>query len=201
MNIIHNNQNNISAYHFLSLHNKENIDDYYLENSSGKILSSEDIVKKDEKYIIREKCRGGSSLNQSGNSFIITIGSSIIYAIITIIYYNYYITNILIGKYCDSPDEIPNAKNIPGAFSKNSNNKQKGGIAIGRKIKIIEKIRLVIFGLPHAILVAEFKNNGAMSINMKTANMAKLRIEPRLVCVFLINFSFLYGNESLIKVS
>ena len=48
MNIIHNNQNNISAYHFLSLHNKENIDDYYLENSSGKILSSEDIVKKDE---------------------------------------------------------------------------------------------------------------------------------------------------------
>lgn len=131
MNIIHNNQNNISAYHFLSLHIKENIDDYYLENSSGKILSSEDIVKKDEKYIIREKCRGGSSLNQSGNSFIITIGSSIIYAIITIIYYNYYITNILIGKYCDSSDEIPNAKNIPGAFSKNSNNKQKGGIAIG----------------------------------------------------------------------
>ena len=131
MNIIHNNQNNISAYHFLSLHIKENIDDYYLENSSGRILSKEDIVEKGEKYVIIEKCRGGSSLNQSGNSFIITIGSAIIYGIITIIYYNYYITNILIGKYCDSPDEILNAKNIPGAFSKNSKNRQKGGIAIG----------------------------------------------------------------------
>jgi hypothetical protein len=127
MNIIHNNQNNISAYHFLSLHIKENIDDYYLENSSGRILSKEDIVEKGEKYVIIEKCRGGSSLNQSGNSFIITIGSAIIYGIITIIYYNYYITNILIGKYCDSPDEISlNSKNIPGAFAK-----QNGGIAVG----------------------------------------------------------------------
>jgi hypothetical protein len=128
MNIIHNNQNNISAYHLLSLHIKENIDDYYLTNSSGRILSNEDIVEKGEKYTIKEKCKGGSSLNQSGNSFVITIGSSIIYSIITIIYYNYYITNILIGKYCDSPDEIPNTKNIPGAFSKN---KQNGGYAIG----------------------------------------------------------------------
>ena len=121
MNIIHNNQNNISVYHFLSLHIKENIDDYYLENSSGRILSKEDIVEKDEKYTIREKCKGGSSLNQSGNSFIITIGSSIIYSIITIMYYNYYITNILIGKYCDMPDiDIPNAnlKNISGPFGK-----------------------------------------------------------------------------------
>ena len=121
MNIIHNNQNNISAYHLLSLHIKENIDDYYLENSSGKILSSEDIVEKGKKYIIKEKCRGGSSLNRSGNSYIITIGSSIIYAIITILYYNYYITNILIGKYCDIPDvDMPDIdlKNIPGAFSK-----------------------------------------------------------------------------------
>ena len=121
MNIIHNNQNNISVYHFLSLHIKENIDDYYLENSSGRILSNEDIVGKGEKYTIREKCKGGSSLNQSGNSFIITIGSAIIYSIITIIYYNYYITNILIGKYCDSPDEISlnvNLKNISGPFGK-----------------------------------------------------------------------------------
>jgi len=121
MNIIHNNQNNISVYHFLCLHIKENIDDYYLENSSGRILSNEDIVGKGEKYTIREKCKGGSSLNQSGNSFIITIGSAIIYSIITIIYYNYYITNILIGKYCDSPDEISlnvNLKNISGPFGK-----------------------------------------------------------------------------------
>jgi hypothetical protein len=121
MNIIHNNQNNISVYHFLSLHIKENIDDYYLENSSGRILSKEDIVEKGEKYTIREKCKGGSSLNQSGNSFIITIGSSIIYSIITIMYYNYYITNILIGKYCDIPDvDIPNVnvKNISGPFGK-----------------------------------------------------------------------------------
>ena len=133
MNIFHTNQNNISVYHFLSLHIKQNIDDYYLENSSGKILSNEEIVEKGEKYIIRKKCRGGSSLDQSGNSFIITIGSAIIYGIITIIYYNYYITNILIGKYCDSPDEIiPNSKNIPGAFAKKENNtKQHGGIAIG----------------------------------------------------------------------
>jgi hypothetical protein len=122
---------NISAYHYLSLHIKKNIDDYYLENSSGKILSNEDIIRKGEKYTIRKKCRGGSSLDQSGNSYIITIGSSIIYAIITIIYYNYYITNILIGKYCDSPEEIPNSKNIPGAFSKNGNHKQNGGFAIG----------------------------------------------------------------------
>jgi hypothetical protein len=121
MNIIHNNQNNISVYHFLSLHIKENIDDYYLENSSGRILSKEDIVEKGEKYTIREKCKGGSSLNQSGNSFIITIGSSIIYSIITIMYYNYYITNILIGKYCDIPDvDMPNlnVKNISGPFGK-----------------------------------------------------------------------------------
>jgi len=131
MNIIHNNQNNISAYHLLSLHIKENIDEYYLTNSSGRILSNEDIVEKGEKYTIKEKCRGGSSLNQSGNSFIITIGSSIIYSIITIIYYNYYITNIIIGRYCDAPDKIPNSKNIPGAFSKNNKNGQKGGIAIG----------------------------------------------------------------------
>ena len=116
---IHTNQNNISVYHFLCLHIKENIDDYYLENSSGRILSNEDIVGKGEKYTIREKCRGGSSLDQSGNSFIITMGSSIIYGIVTILYYNYYITNIITGKYCDSPDEnAPNSKNIPGAFAK-----------------------------------------------------------------------------------
>ena len=120
MNIIHNNQNNISAYHFLSLHIRENIDDHYLENSSGRILSNEDIVEKGEKYTIREKCKGGSSLNQSGNSFVITIGSAIIYSIITIIYYNYYITNILVGKYCDMPDfDMPNVNlKISGPFGK-----------------------------------------------------------------------------------
>ena len=120
MKIIHNNQNNISVYHFLSLHLRENIDDYYLESSTGKILSNEDIVEKGEKYIIREKCKGGSSLNESGNSFTITIGSAIIYSIITIMYYNYYITNILIGKYCDIPDSIPDVdvKNISGPFGK-----------------------------------------------------------------------------------
>jgi len=112
MNIIH----NISAYHYLSLHIKKNIENYYLENSSGRILSSHEPLKKDEKYIIKEKCRGGTALNQSGNSFIITIGSSIIYGIITILYYNYYITNILIGKYCYSKD-------VPGAFA----NIQNGG--------------------------------------------------------------------------
>jgi hypothetical protein len=121
MNIIHNNQNNISVYHFLSLHKTENIDNYYLESSSGKILSNEDLVKKDEKYIIREKCRGGSSLNESGNSFTITIGSAVIYSIITILYYNYYITNILTGNYCTIPDyDIPDVdiENISGAFGK-----------------------------------------------------------------------------------
>jgi len=112
MNIIH----NISAYHYLSLHIKKNIENYYLENSSGRILSNDEPLKKGEKYRIREKCRGGTSLNQSGNSFIITIGSSIIYGIITILYYNYYITNILIGKYCYSKD-------VPGAFA----NIQSGG--------------------------------------------------------------------------
>jgi hypothetical protein len=121
MKIIHNNQNNISVYHFLSLHIQENIEDYYVESSCGKILTYEDIVKKDEKYTIKEKCRGGSSLNQSGNSFTITIGSSIIYAIITILYYNYYITTILTGTYCNIPDYIGlngNVKNISGAFAK-----------------------------------------------------------------------------------
>jgi len=105
MKIIHNNQNNISVYHFLSSHIHENIEDYYLEDSIGRILTNEDLVKKGEKYTIREKCRGGTSLNKSGNSFVITIGSSIIYGIVTILYYNYYITNILIGKYCDSPEK------------------------------------------------------------------------------------------------
>jgi hypothetical protein len=121
MNIIHNNQNNISVYHFLSLHIQENIDDYYLESSSGQILSNEDIVKKDEKYTIKQKCRGGSSLNQSGNSFTITIGSAIIYSIITILYYNYYITNILFGQYCNGAEiNIPNSniQNISSAFGK-----------------------------------------------------------------------------------
>ena len=139
MNIIHNNQNNISAYHFLSLHIRENIEDYYLE-SSGRILSNDELVKEGEKYMIREKCRGGSSLDQSGNSFIITMGSAIIYGIVTILYYNYYITNILIGKYCDTPDiDSPNSKNIPGAFAKRNlansgavnNIKQSGGDANG----------------------------------------------------------------------
>jgi hypothetical protein len=140
MKIIHNNQNNISVYHFLSLHIRENIDDYYLESSSGRILSNEDIVEEGEKYIIREKCRGGSSLNQSGNSFTITIGSAIIYSIITILYYNYYITNILTGKYCTIPNyNSSNVKNISGAFAKrgeilgksnnneNNNGNQSGG--------------------------------------------------------------------------
>jgi len=150
MNIIHNNQNNISVYHFLSLHIKENIDDYYLENSFGRILSKEDIVEKGEKYTIREKCKGGSSLNQSGNSFIITIGSSIIYSIITILYYNYYITNILIGKYCDMPDvDIPNVnvKNISGPFGK------KGQIP----------------GFPNAKNAIPIKvdKNGSISVNKK----------------------------------
>ena len=119
MKIIHNNKNNISAYHLLSLNIHENIDDYYLEDFSGRILSNDEIVKESEKYTIKEKCRGGSSLNQSGNSFIITIGSAIIYGIVTILYYNYYITNILIGKYCDIPDyeDIPNINKIPRAFS------------------------------------------------------------------------------------
>jgi hypothetical protein len=149
MNIIHNNQNNISVYHFLSLHIKENIDDYYLENSFGRILSKEDIVEKGEKYTIREKCKGGSSLNQSGNSFIITIGSSIIYSIITILYYNYYITNILIGKYCDIPDvDIPNVNlNISGPFGK------KGQIP----------------GFPNSKNVIPIKvdKNGSISVNKK----------------------------------
>jgi hypothetical protein len=127
MKIIHNNQNNISVYHLLSLYIPENIENYYVESSCGKILSYEDIVKKDEKYTIKEKCRGGSSLNQSGNSFTITIGSSIIYAIITILYYNYYITTILTGAYCSTPNiNEPNVKNISGAFGKRSVN-QSGG--------------------------------------------------------------------------
>lgn len=121
MNIIHNNQNNISAYHFLSLHIREKIEDYYLE-SSGRILSNDELVKEGEKYTIREKCRGGSSLDQSGNSFIITMGSAIIYGIVTILYYNYYITNILIGKYCDIPDI-----DIPNAFAKRNLAKSGGG--------------------------------------------------------------------------
>ena len=120
MNIIHNNKNNISVYHLLSLHIQENIDDYYLESSSGIILSNEELVKKDEKYIIKKKCRGGSSLNQSGNSFTITIGSAIIYSIVTILYYNYYITNILTGNYCTIPDyDFPDADlNISGQIGK-----------------------------------------------------------------------------------
>jgi hypothetical protein len=122
MKLIHNNQNNISVYHLLSLYIDENIDDYYLEDSIGRILSNEDIVKKDEKYKIKEKCRGGSSLNKSSNSFVITIGSSIIYGIVTILYYNYYITNILIGKYCDSPDNSnTNKKNIQSGGTANMN--------------------------------------------------------------------------------
>lgn len=108
---IHTNQNNISVYHLLSLYIHENIEDYYLEDSIGRVLSNEDLIKKDEKYRIKKKCRGGSSLNKSGNSFVITIGSSIIYGIITILYYNYYITNILIGNYCYSKD-IPNANKL-----------------------------------------------------------------------------------------
>ena len=126
MKIIHNNQNNISAYHFLSLHIRENIEDYYLE-SSGRILSNDELVKEGEKYTIREKCRGGSSLDQSGNSFIITMGSAIFYGIVTILYYNYYITNILIGKYCD----IPNI-DIPNAFAKR-NLANSGGGANGNR--------------------------------------------------------------------
>jgi hypothetical protein len=117
MKIIHNNKNNISVYHLLSLHIQENIEDYYLESSSGMILSNDEHVKEGEKYTIKEKCRGGTALNQSGNSFIITIGSAIIYGIVTILYYNYYITNILIGKYCNTTDiDMPNVKKIPGAF-------------------------------------------------------------------------------------
>jgi len=126
MKIIHNNQNNISVYHFLAYHIHENIEDYYLEDSIGRILTNEELVKKGEKYTIKEKCRGGTSLNQSGNSFVITIGSSIIYGIVTILYYNYYITNILIGKYCDSPEKnnqtggavnnIPNNPEEIGSF-------------------------------------------------------------------------------------
>ena len=132
MNINHNNQNNISAYHFLSLHIRENIEDYYLE-SSGRILSNDELVKEGEKYTIREKCRGGSSLDQSGNSFIITMGSAIIYGIVTILYYNYYITNILIGKYCDIPNiDIPNAENIPSAFAKRNLAKSGGDANINR---------------------------------------------------------------------
>lgn len=126
MKIIHNNQNNISAYHFLSLHIRENIEDYYLE-SSGRILSNDELVKEGEKYTIREKCRGGSSLDQSGNSFIITMGSAIIYGIVTILYYNYYITNILIGKYCD----IPNI-DIPNAFAKRNLANSGGDANINR---------------------------------------------------------------------
>ena len=126
MNINHNNQNNISAYHFLSLHICENIEDYYLE-SSGRILSNDELVKEGEKYTIREKCKGGSSLDQSGNSFIITMGSAIIYGIVTILYYNYYITNILIGKYCDTPDI-----DIPNAFAKRNLAKSGGYANINR---------------------------------------------------------------------
>jgi hypothetical protein len=108
MKIIHNNQNNISVYHFLSLYFHKNIDDYYLEDYSGKILSNDDLVQKNKKYIIKEKCRGGTALNQSGNSFIITIGSAIIYSLVTILYYNYYITNILKSN----TDNISNKNNF-----------------------------------------------------------------------------------------
>ena len=56
MKIIHNNKNNISVYHFLSSHIHENIEDYYLEDSIGRILMNEELVKKGEKYTIKEKC-------------------------------------------------------------------------------------------------------------------------------------------------
>jgi hypothetical protein len=126
---IHTNQNNISAYHFLSLHIKENIDDYYLENITGRILSSEDIVVKGEKYIIKEKCRGGSSLDQTANSLVITIGSSIIYSIVTILYYNYYITNILFGRYCDNPAYNPPEENPPGNIVKENSKNNKNNLS------------------------------------------------------------------------
>lgn len=126
---IHTNQNNISAYHFLSLHIKENIDDYYLENIAGRILSSEDIVVKGEKYIIKEKCRGGSSLDQTANSLVITIGSSIIYSIVTILYYNYYITNILFGRYCDNPAYNPPEENPPGNIVKENSKNNKNNLS------------------------------------------------------------------------
>jgi len=137
---IHTNQNNISAYHFLSLHIKENIDDYYLENISGRILSSEDIVMKGEKYIIKKKCRGGSSLDQTGNSLVITIGSSIIYAIVTILYYNYYITNILFGRYCDNPAYNPPDENAPTDIKNeklptNNNSAPNNGTSVPNKNK------------------------------------------------------------------
>jgi hypothetical protein len=78
------------------------------------------------------------------------MGSAIIYSIITIIYYNYYITNILIGKYCDIPDvNVPNVnlKNISGPFGK------KGQIP----------------GFPNAKNAIPIKvgQNGTISINKK----------------------------------
>jgi len=129
MKIIHNNKNNISVYHLLALHIHENIDNYYLESSSGKILNNDELVKEGENYVIKEKCRGGTALNQSGNSFIITIGSAIIYGIVTIIYYNSYIQNILLPNSCNEIDlKLPKLQvvEIPGApKAKNAKNDKK----------------------------------------------------------------------------
>ena len=177
MNIIHNNKNNISVYHLLSLHIQENIDDYYLESSSGIILSNEELVKKDEKYIIKKKCRGGSSLNQSGNSFTITIGSAIIYSIVTILYYNYYITNILTGNYCTIPDyDFPDADlNISGQIGK------KGQIP----------------GYPNSSKVIQIKvnKNGKISVN----NSAQSGGEPNNIPQEKEKGSFTYIIKEYLK--
>ena len=130
MKIIHNNQKNISVYHLLSLHIHENIEDYYLENCSGRILSHEELVKDGEKYTIKEKCRGGTSLNNAENSIFITIGSSIFYGIVTILYYNYYITNILKGSSTSANTKIPGVftdRNISKSKENEADNSKKTG--------------------------------------------------------------------------
>lgn len=112
MKIIYNNnkifinKNNISVYHLISLFLDENIENYYLQTINGKILEYNEIVDNKEIYYIKRRLIGGNNtLHLIGNSFIITIGSAILYGFITIFYYKFYLNSIL-----DSIIELPKNK-------------------------------------------------------------------------------------------
>ena len=116
-NTIFINKNNISVYHLISLCLDENIDNYYLQSINGKILEYNEIVDNKKVYYLKRRLSGGSNtLQQSGNSFVITIGSAVIYGFITIFYYKYYLNSIL------NPviEELKNIKNISGGAGKNN---------------------------------------------------------------------------------
>lgn len=109
MKIIYNNKNfNINISNHSSVYNliikcllklnlsTKNIDDFYVIDLDGKILNYSNPINSKNTYQLKRKIKGGNPFNIGNSSFNCIFGSIII-AILSVVYYNFYLQKILIN--------------------------------------------------------------------------------------------------------